>query len=108
MAARVIFNLIVLPRLEANANMKYAMMIKYLTVLLTFLLLCLSDSFCQDNDPVLKIGQKMSIHSEILNETRDVWIYLPPNYTDKYFQAQQYPVLYVLDGDAHFHSLRYL
>ena len=62
-------------------------------------------SFCQDNDSVLKIGQKISIHSEVLNETRDVWIYLPPNYSDKYFQAQQFPVLYVLDGDAHFHSL---
>jgi predicted alpha/beta superfamily hydrolase len=62
-------------------------------------------SFCQDDDVVLKIGQRISIHSKILNETRDVWIYLPPNYSDKYFQAQQYPVLYVLDGDAHFHSL---
>jgi predicted alpha/beta superfamily hydrolase len=62
-------------------------------------------SFCQSDDSILKIGQKISIHSEVLNETRDVWIYLPPNYVDKYFQAQQYPVLYVLDGDAHFHSL---
>jgi predicted alpha/beta superfamily hydrolase len=79
------------------------MMIKYLTV--AFLFLCLSHSFCQDNDPILKIGQKISIHSEILSETREVWIYLPPNYSDKYFQAQQYPVLYVLDGDEHFHSL---
>lgn len=62
-------------------------------------------SLCQDNDPILKLGQKISIHSEVLNETREVWISLPPNYTDKYFQAQQYPVLYVLDGDAHFYSL---
>jgi uncharacterized protein len=62
-------------------------------------------SFCQNDDPILKIGQRISIQSKILNETRDVWIYLPPNYSDKYFQAQNYPVLYVLDGDAHFHSL---
>lgn len=62
-------------------------------------------SLSQDIEPILKIGQKMSIHSEILNETRDVWIYLPPNYSDKYFQPQQFPVLYILDGDAHFHSL---
>ena len=62
-------------------------------------------SFCQGDDPILKIGQKLSIHSDILNENRDVWIYLPPNYSDKYFQAQQFPVLYVLDGDLHFHSL---
>ena len=74
-------------------------------MLLLVLLLYPLSSLCQDNDPVLKIGQRISIHSEILNETRDVWIYLPPNYSDKYFQAQQFPVLYVLDGDAHFHSL---
>jgi predicted alpha/beta superfamily hydrolase len=75
------------------------------TALFLFLILYPLASFCQDGDPILKIGQKISIHSEALNETRDVWIYLPPNYSDKYFQAQQFPVLYVLDGDAHFHSL---
>lgn len=73
--------------------------------LLLFLSLYPLISHAQDNDPILKIGQKISIHSEILNETRDVWIYLPPNYADKYFQAQQFPVLYVLDGDLNFHSL---
>jgi len=75
------------------------------TVLLLFYFLCPLISFCQDSEPILKIGQKISIHSEILQETRDVWIYLPPSYSDKYFQPQQFPVLYVLDGDAHFHSL---
>lgn len=81
-------------------------MIRYSkTALLLFLFSYPLRSFCQDIDPILKIGQKISIHSDILNETRDVWIYLPPNYSDKYFQAQHYTVLYVLDGDAHFHSL---
>lgn len=61
-------------------------------------------SFCQD-DAILKIGHKLTIHSKILNETRDAWVYLPPNYSDKYFQAGRYPVLYILDGDAHFHSI---
>ena len=74
-------------------------------ILLLLLFLRPIVSFCQDNEPVLKIGHKISIHSEILNETREIWIYLPPNYSDKYFQAQQFPVLYVLDGDAYFHSL---
>ncbi len=75
-----------------------------LAVLLLFFL-CPSHLFCQDQEPILKIGQKISIHSKLLKETRDVWIYLPPNYYDKYFQAQEFPVLYVLDGDVHFHSL---
>lgn len=62
-------------------------------------------SVSQTDEAVLKIGQKITLQSEVLNETRDVWVYLPPNYGDKYFQAQQFPVLYVLDGDLHFHSL---
>lgn len=62
-------------------------------------------SFCQKAEAILQIGQKISVHSEILNETRDVWVYLPPNYSNKYFQSQTFPVLYVLDGDMHFHSL---
>ena len=75
------------------------------TVFLIFLFSYPLACFCQSDDPILKIGQKLSIHSEVLDETRDAWIYLPPNYSDKYFQAQQFPVLYILDGDAHFHSL---
>jgi predicted alpha/beta superfamily hydrolase len=62
-------------------------------------------SSSQETDPILKIGQKITLHSEILNENRDVLVYLPPNYSDKYFQPQHFPVLYVLDGDSHFHSL---
>jgi predicted alpha/beta superfamily hydrolase len=73
--------------------------------LIVAIIICPSLSFSQKDDAILKIGQKITLHSEILNETRDVWVYLPPNYSDKYFQTQHFPVLYVLDGDLHFHSL---
>jgi predicted alpha/beta superfamily hydrolase len=73
--------------------------------LLFAILLSPSISFCQKEDAILKVGEKISLHSDILNETRDVFVYLPPNYADKYFQQQRFPVLYVLDGDLHFHSL---
>lgn len=59
----------------------------------------------QDSDPVIKFGQKIAIHSEILKEDREVWVYVPPNYSNKYYEAQRFPVLYVLDGDWHFQSV---
>ena len=40
------------------------------------------------------------INSEILNEERDLIIYLPDDY---YSSESQYPVLYLLDGRTHFH-----
>lgn len=61
-------------------------------------------SFSQ-SEAVLRVGQKINVQSEVLNETRDVWVYLPPTYSDKYYAPQQYPVLYILDGDQHFHSV---
>src|SRR5688572_1952854 len=50
------------------------------------------------------IGRKTSIESAVLKEKRDYWVYLPPLYDDKLYGAVRYPVLYILDGDAHFHS----
>ncbi|WP_343687747.1 alpha/beta hydrolase-fold protein [Chryseobacterium gleum] len=38
------------------------------------------------------------IESEILNQPRSIWIHLPEGYSS----SQAYPVLYLLDGDAHF------
>lgn len=46
------------------------------------------------------IGESLTIHSEILGEDRTVLIHKPPVY-DRTSTA--YPVLYLLDGDAHFH-----
>jgi predicted alpha/beta superfamily hydrolase len=45
---------------------------------------------------------KLKIHSKCLNEDRSFWVVLPPSYaTNGMFAPQSYPVLYVLDGDAH-------
>lgn len=38
------------------------------------------------------------IESKILNESRSIWVHLPVAYSS----FQSYPVLYLLDGDAHF------
>jgi predicted alpha/beta superfamily hydrolase len=40
-------------------------------------------------------------HSQILNNTRTYWVYLPPNYST---ETRYYPVLYLGDGDVLFDS----
>jgi predicted alpha/beta superfamily hydrolase len=51
------------------------------------------------------IGQTDSIKSKILNEKRRIWVYLPSGYDDNLFAKKRYPVVYLLDGDAHFASV---
>jgi predicted alpha/beta superfamily hydrolase len=61
----------------------------------------------QTADSLIIIGKKDSLRSGILQETRPYWIRLPSGYDDKdgIFQKTSYPVLYLLDGDAHFNSV---
>jgi predicted alpha/beta superfamily hydrolase len=52
---------------------------------------------------VIVIGKTDTIHSRILNEDRPVLIHVPDDY--KAYPTQRYPVVYLLDGDAHFPSV---
>ena len=49
------------------------------------------------------IGQVDSVFSATLDEYRPYLVYTPPSYDDAL--SQRFPVLYLLDGDAHFHSV---
>ncbi|PTL78690.1 alpha/beta fold hydrolase [Vitiosangium sp. GDMCC 1.1324] len=49
----------------------------------------------------ITLGMKYSLRSSILGEERGFFVYLPPGYETS---SERYPVLYLLDGDAHFHS----
>ena len=53
----------------------------------------------------LTIGTVDSIYSKVIKEQRPYLVYLPPSYKDTTYTPQRYPVLYLLDGDAHFHSV---
>ncbi|MCC7246011.1 MAG: alpha/beta hydrolase [Saprospiraceae bacterium] len=56
------------------------------------------------NEEPITIGHKTTIFSKILNETRKIWVYTPGT-TSQYSDANtRHPVLYLLDGDAHFFS----
>ncbi len=58
----------------------------------------------QDKDSAIKIGEKFRLHSKVLNEDRPYWVYLPESYNSKNQSPEAYPVLYLLDGDALFHT----
>ncbi|MFT4030841.1 MAG: alpha/beta hydrolase-fold protein [Siphonobacter sp.] len=59
-------------------------------------------AFCQVD---ILIGKKEKLHSVILGEDREYWVHLPANYNNPNYPTQTYPVIYLLDGDSHFHSL---
>ena len=58
----------------------------------------------QNASPVV-IGKIDSMWSGSLKEGRQYLVYTPPSYNDAIYLPQKYPVLYLLDGDAHFHSV---
>jgi predicted alpha/beta superfamily hydrolase len=55
------------------------------------------------SEPVV-IGEKHILASKILDEDRPYFIRLPKSYNDDKYLQKRYPVLYILDGEAHFLS----
>ena len=54
-------------------------------------------------DNKIVIGKIDSVHSGILGEQRKIWVYTPDMTSGN--TGQRYPVVYLLDGDAHFPSV---
>ena len=59
-----------------------------------------TNSQAQETAEPIVIGEKLKIHSQVLNEDRELLIYKPTSYENP---DNRYPVLYLLDGDVHFH-----
>ena len=58
------------------------------------------------SDKTISIGKIDIIESKILNEERNVWVYVPDEQAGgPAFGKTKYPVVYLLDGDAHFFSV---
>lgn len=72
-------------------------------ILLFFCLITTSALMAQTPAPnkLVSFGQPDSLYSSILKENRPLWIFSPPLDTP-YFSAAQYPVLFIMDGDAYF------
>ena len=60
----------------------------------------LSFGFLAAQENMINLGHEITLQSEVLGEDRVMSIYLPDDYDES---DQHYPVLYVLDGNAHFH-----
>jgi predicted alpha/beta superfamily hydrolase len=81
-------------------------------LLFTILTLCLincetknSSETTIEKDNKIVFGHKEVIHSDILKEDREIWIHLPESAKNDSISSTKYPVLYLLDGDAHFYSV---
>jgi len=55
-----------------------------------------------DTNNSITIGKIDSLHSKTLGEERKIWVYVPDGAKDT---SRRFPVLYLLDGDAHFSSV---
>jgi uncharacterized protein len=64
-----------------------------------------STAHAQGPSNTITIGTVDSIRSGALKEYRKFLVHTPRSYSDTTFLPQRYPVLYLLDGDAHFHSV---
>ena len=63
---------------------------------------CISEKTNREDNKIV-IGTIDSLYSKILNEQRKIWIYVPE--ADNTFARKTYPVVYLLDGDAHFYTV---
>ncbi|WP_207435186.1 alpha/beta hydrolase-fold protein [Sabulibacter ruber] len=73
----------------------------FLSVLLLLLpALCFGQA-AKQNDNQITIGTKETLHSTILKEDREIWVYVPKS-SDVH---TRYPVMYLLDGKDFFHSV---
>ena len=59
----------------------------------------------QNIDNKIVIGKIDSVYSNIIGEQRKIWVYVPQGSDDPIFSKKHYPVVYLMDGDAHFYSV---
>lgn len=83
--------------MKKGSNLTMTAMI--LSMLLVFLPVD-NPTFAQEESGKIVIGETVKVQSRILNEERSLLIYLPDGYKEA---KTRYPVLYLLDGKAHFH-----
>ncbi|QJD94770.1 hypothetical protein HH214_02200 [Mucilaginibacter robiniae] len=74
--------------------------------LFIFLILLVSSAHAQmiKNDQII-MGRVDSVQSKTLNEQRKIWVYVPASANESTTTKPKYPVVYLLDGEAHFSSL---
>ncbi len=64
-----------------------------------------SSTSSESENDILQIGKIDSLHSEILDETRNIWVSVPDEASGAIYGQANYPVLYLLDGPGHFQAV---
>lgn len=64
----------------------------------------LTSAMAQTAGNAVIIGEAETIYSNILKEERKILVYVPEG-SGPLFAQKHYPVVYLFDGDAHFHSV---
>ena len=82
-----------------NKKMSGKLQNKTLILFFSIMLLSIYVSFAQTKIGFIN-GKEVIIESKILEEERIMSIYLPENYN---LSSRKYPVIYLLDGETHFH-----
>ena len=77
-------------------NMKHLLHLLFLSAL--------TSSFAQTPNNSIVIGKVDSIYSNILKEECKIWVYVPDGLSP-FYAKKHYPVVYLFDGDGHFHSV---
>ncbi len=97
-----------LPHIYSNNGLLltfYKNPVRNFIYLLLFLpVFCFGQTNNQKDNKII-IGTIESIHSAILNEEREVLIYIPNSSTRNSNDKTSYPVLYIIDGYSFFHSI---
>jgi len=75
----------------------------YLLIIISALLAACSLLKKKPTDNKIVVGTTENLFSKILKEERKIWVHLLE--TDALYAKQSYPVVYLLDGDAHFYSV---
>jgi uncharacterized protein len=75
---------------------------KYLNFIIFFIYYSIS-AIAQTAENIV-VGKKETIYSQVLNEDRKLWVYTPDITSQNANTDYRYPVLYLLDGEAHFLS----
>ncbi|HMJ46611.1 MAG TPA: alpha/beta hydrolase-fold protein [Ferruginibacter sp.] len=74
-------------------------------ILLLLSLFVVSITNAQNLSNSIVIGTIDSVYSKVLKEQRKIWVSVPNSDPNNIFSKQNYPVVYLLDGDAHFYSV---
>jgi uncharacterized protein len=92
---------------EVNQRQGASMKAIHLGLVVTLCATAMTAAYSQKAGQPIVIGTIDSIQSNVLNEKRAIWVSVPKidSANARLYGTQHYPVVYLLDGDAHLYSV---